>query len=140
MESGGAEAVSGGAEAVCRANWGKVITFCSSVEVITGEKPFLVLVPLLERATYAPKFDTMCVPKDAIAENYPEKAKESIKAYEQLCGLALLFNANKDLPGKGEFKKMPIYGRGANSELQDKLCRMDMLQPPDLPQYLGYLR
>merc|ERR1712217_730131 len=35
---------------------------------------------------------------------------------------------------------MPIYGRGANSELQDKLCRMDMLQPPDLLQYQEYLR
>merc|ERR1711920_545766 len=126
------------AESKCQQDWAKLVAFVSQPHL--SDTRFLVLKHLFEKATYSAEYDTMCVPQSVIKQAHPDAAKETIAAYEQLCGLALLFNANKDLPGKGEFKKMPIYGRGASSELQDKLCRMDMLQAPDFPQYQGYLR
>merc|ERR1712217_386128 len=38
------------------------------------------------------------------------------------------------------FKKMPIYGRGADDALQNDLCAMDMYVVPELRVYLLYLQ
>ena len=124
------------AEKQCMENWTKIVTFCAS------HSRFRVLDPIFGHSTidYSQEHDTLCIPKDVIKDNFPEKGKEFISAYEQLCGLALLFNANEKLPGTGRFKKCPIYGRGADEELERKLNAMNMLEPPEFPQYLEYLR
>jgi|ERR1712192_13225 len=124
-----------GAEAQCMSNWQTVTSFVSRTT------RYGALQVLLDGATYAPDYDTMCIPKEIIAEEFAKgKGKELIKAYEQLCAIALQFNANKNLPGKGEFKKMPIYGRGADDTLQHALCGMDMYVAPEMDEYLSYLQ
>jgi len=123
------------AEAQCLRNWQRVANFVSRTT------RYEALQVLLDGATYAPDYDTMCIPKEIIADEFAkDKGKELIKAYEQLCAIALLFNANKDLPGRGEFKKMPIYGRGADETLQKSLCEMDMYVVPEMHDYLLYLQ
>jgi len=63
---------------------------------------YATLMPLLSSAQYASDYDTMYVPKEIIAKEVINcKGKVIIKAYEQLCGMALLFNANRNLLGKG---------------------------------------
>ena len=59
------------AKTKCMQNWAKVVTFCSSYS------RFLVLKPVFEHSTiyYSQEHDTLCIPKDAIAENFPDKAQ-----------------------------------------------------------------
>ena len=61
--------------------------------------------------------------------------KNLITQYEQLMGTALLKNEAKG-PGKGEFKKLPIYGRNGNLYLEKQLNDGTL----DNPQYLKKLK